>query len=435
MVLLAAGSTCPAATPPARENAAVSGELRFRRVYFPEGTQAWPKGNEKYLPMDGAEFERLLAAIQHTTTGALPQASVGFVAAQYEARLKGQTLQGSATLDVSPAIASAMLMNLDPCNLAIARAQWVTSDGAPAVLGITGDGKLQVLAERGTGAPSTLGRTGSGQVKFDWSLAGQADAAGGVNFAIALPPSPVNRMAVELPAGLTPTVDRGIVSDAGPMDADFHRFRLDLGGRPGCRLRLAKAGSRKLGRKRFWPARRRPTTFRSAASSCRSSLRSNPTASRCGGSRWVSIRPWNWSRFPRAACPSPGAWRIRRTNPGRQPSRFRRRCRKARRNCGCARLPPLTMAGSWKLPRLDVRGRRLPVEHDPPLGAVAPVHRAPGNARMPADRRVALDDDGGRATGLYGLRGRCRDRCFPFATSRGGAGPRAPRRPSWAKAR
>ena len=28
-------------------------------------------------------------------------------------------------------IASAMLMTLDPCNLAITRAQWVTSDGAP----------------------------------------------------------------------------------------------------------------------------------------------------------------------------------------------------------------------------------------------------------------------------------------------------------------
>ena len=77
------------------------------------------------------------------------QTSIGLVEAQYDARLKGENLlQGSATLNVSQSIARAMLMTLDPCNLAIARAQSVTSDGAPAVLGITGDGKLQVLAER-----------------------------------------------------------------------------------------------------------------------------------------------------------------------------------------------------------------------------------------------------------------------------------------------
>ena len=232
VVLRGAGPWCPAATPPAAENSAEPGELRFRRVYFPEGMKEWPKGNVKYLPMEADEFERLLEAIQRTAPGVPAQTSVGLVEAQYDARLKGQSLlQGSATLDVSQSIASAMLMTLDPCNLAIARAQWVTSDGAPAVLGITGDGKLQVLAER------------SGQMKFDWSLAGQRDAAGGVSFTIALPPSPVNRLRIELPAELAPTVDHGIVTEEGPADPGFHRWRLELGGRPGCRLRLAKAGS------------------------------------------------------------------------------------------------------------------------------------------------------------------------------------------------
>ena len=193
----------------------------------------WPKGNVKYLPMDADEFDRLLEAIQRTAPGAAGAEPPSALSRRNtNARLKGQSLlQGSATLDVSQSIASAMLMTLDPCNLAIARAQWVTSDGDPAVLGITGDGKLQVLAER------------SGQMKFDWSLAGQPDTAGGVSFTIALPPSPVNRLRIELPAELTPTVDHGIVSDEGPADPGFHRWRLELGGRPGCRLRLAKAGS------------------------------------------------------------------------------------------------------------------------------------------------------------------------------------------------
>ncbi len=214
----------------------------------------------KYLPMEAGEFERLLGAVQRTAPGVPAQTSVGLVEAQYEARLKGQSLlQGSATLDVSQSIASAMLMTLDPCNLAIARAQWVTSDGAPAVLGITGDGKLQVLAER------------SGQMKFDWSLAGQTDAAGGVSFAIALPPSPVNRLRIELPAELTPTVDHGIVSDEGPADpvSTAGDWSWEAGPVAGCDWPRREA--KKSGRKPFWPANRPPTTFRSAASSCRSS--------------------------------------------------------------------------------------------------------------------------------------------------------------------
>ncbi len=251
--LLAMGPWCLAATPPAGEKSAESGELRFRRVFFPEGMTAWPKGNVKYLPMEADEFERLWVAIQRTAPGPLAQTAVGLVEAQYDARLAGQALlQGSATLNVSQSVASAMLMTLDPCNLAIARAQWITSDGAPAVLGITSDGKLQVLAER------------SGQMKFDWSLVGQRDAAGGASFTLALPPSPVNRLRIELPAELTPTVDHGIVTDEGPTDLGLHRWRLELGGRSGCRLRLAKAGSEEA---------RPQTTLASQATSYDFSLR------------------------------------------------------------------------------------------------------------------------------------------------------------------
>ena len=46
-----------------------AGSLRFRRVYVPEGTTDWPKGNAKYLPMDAAEFDRLLGTVQRTAPG------------------------------------------------------------------------------------------------------------------------------------------------------------------------------------------------------------------------------------------------------------------------------------------------------------------------------------------------------------------------------
>ena len=106
----------------------------------------------------------------------------------------------------------------------------------PAVLGIAADGKLQVLAER------------SGRMKFEWSLAGQQDPAGGAGFVVALPPSPLSRLRIDLPPELAPAVDHGVVTEDGPTmlrtvpDRGFRRWRIELGGWPGCRLRLAKAG-------------------------------------------------------------------------------------------------------------------------------------------------------------------------------------------------
>ena len=49
-------------------------------VYVPEGTKDWPKGNVKYLPMEAAEFERLLEAIQRTAPGLPAQSAAGLVA-------------------------------------------------------------------------------------------------------------------------------------------------------------------------------------------------------------------------------------------------------------------------------------------------------------------------------------------------------------------
>jgi hypothetical protein len=357
IALLAVCSLCPAATPPATEGPADLGALRFRRVYFPDGVQEWPQGNVKYLPMDGDEFERLLAAIQRTAPGAPPQASVGFVQAQYEARLIGQSvLQGSGTLEVSPSIAGAMLMTLDPCNLAIARAQWVSSDGAPAVLGITGDGTLQVLAERG------------GRMKFDWSLAGQRDAEGGVDFAIALPPSPVNRLLIELPAELTPTVDHGIVADEGPTDLGFHRFRIELGGRPGCRLRLAKAGSAEVRPQAVLASQ--STTYDFSLRGVELSVKLNIEAHReplrkvtlgldpalelldvSAGS--VSLA-WNLANRGDTARPGPS---VLGAPPGAPvtieiPAALQEGAVKLQLRA----MAPLSMAGPWKLPRIDFTG-------------------------------------------------------------------------------
>ena len=210
--------------------------LQFRRVYVPESVKDWPKGDVKYLPMDAREFERRIGQIQRKSTRLPTQSAAGFIQSQFECRLIGDPqagaplLQGGGTLEVSPSIASGMLMTLEPCNLAIDHAQWITSDGAPAVIGTSSDGHLQVLAER------------AGQMRFDWSLAGAHDSTDATVFAIQLPPCPVNRMRIDLPAELLPAVDHGVVAEEGTIEPGIRRWTVELGGWSACRLRLAKRG-------------------------------------------------------------------------------------------------------------------------------------------------------------------------------------------------
>ncbi len=255
-VLASAGRRCagaptaePAAAAKEQRGTREAGSLRFRRVYVPEGTTDWPKGNAKYLPMDAAEFDRLLGTVQRTAPGLPAQSAAGLVHAEYECRMKGQSvLQGSGTLEVSSAIPSSTFLTLDPCNLAIDRARWITSDGAPAVMGMSGDG--------GTGHPRSGSAAGSmqllaeraGQMKFDWSLAGQSEAGDGVTFAISLPPCPASRLRIELPPNLLPAVDRGVVAlvdRAAPAEPESRCWNIELGGSSGCRLRLAVAPAQK----------------------------------------------------------------------------------------------------------------------------------------------------------------------------------------------
>jgi hypothetical protein len=344
--LLAVAAWCPAASPPVAGKPPAAGELRYRRVYFPEGTKEWAKGDAKYLPIEAGEFDRLIEAIQRTAPGVPGQSSSGFVEAQYEGRLRGQNLlAGSARLDASQSIANAMLMTLDPCNLAISRAQWITLDGAPAVLGLTSDGKLQVLAER------------SGQMKFEWSLAGQRDASGGATFSIGLPPCPVSRMRLELPADLTPTVDQGIVVDDGPADAGFHRWNLVLGGRPGCRLRLAKAGSDEV---------RQRTVLASQSNDYEFSLRGVEVSVNLSIDAHVEpLRTVNLSLDPSldlvevSADDTPLSWnfsasrddKLRQVTIAVPPSR-----QQGAAHLRLRAMTPLVMARSWKLPRVSLQG-------------------------------------------------------------------------------
>ena len=69
-VLLAATlpeAVCRAGGDERAASAKAARALRFRRVYAPaDQVEDWPRGNAKYMPMEPAEFERLLKIAQST---------------------------------------------------------------------------------------------------------------------------------------------------------------------------------------------------------------------------------------------------------------------------------------------------------------------------------------------------------------------------------
>ncbi len=232
---------------PAEQADQVAGMIRFRRVLAPQDRMKdWPLGGERYLPMDAAEFERLVGAMKPRDAKHPAVPSVAVVAAQYHARLTGGRLIGKAVLDVVLARDGPVALTLEPCNAALGNARWRSAadklgatagpsgsaentvgqanrgtradgDSTAAVLGLTGEGKLAVLVEK------------SGRLEFDWSLAARRDSGDVLCFAFELPPAVANRLFVELPKESAPSVDRGLITGSEPSGERSRRWRIELG--------------------------------------------------------------------------------------------------------------------------------------------------------------------------------------------------------------
>ncbi len=102
-------------------------------------------------------------------------------------------------------------------------------------MGVAADSKPLLLVER------------SGSLQFEWSLRGRAETGGGLMFSLLLPACPSNQLTLTLPAGLTPTVDSGIVTPVGgathstkEVDSkpQARQWQIELGGQTQCILRV-----------------------------------------------------------------------------------------------------------------------------------------------------------------------------------------------------
>ncbi len=223
-----------------------AGAIRFQRVFVPEDRiKDWPTVQSKYLPVDPAEFERLLAASQPRTGSETVPPTVAIAAARYEATLLGDQLVGHAQARVTLSGTTPAMLTFEPCNLALRQAEWDstgTTDAVaaetskaiaarPAALGLAADGKQKVMVEH------------SGRLRFDWSMAGHRDSADALVFVFELPQAPANELLIELPKGMEPAVDHGLIAGSKPVGEQSRRWQIEMGGSYRFRLRVFPTGS------------------------------------------------------------------------------------------------------------------------------------------------------------------------------------------------
>ena len=226
LVVAATSGRLPAAeTAPAD---AGSTSLEFRRLYAPiELINDWPIGSARYLPLDTAEFERLLGAVQ-SGTAVPPESTVKLAQSEYRATWNDDgSLVGEATFEVIHSVNRPALLPLEPCNLAITSATWVSGKTGKATLGQGPDGKLGVLVER------------SGNLRLTWSLAGKRTSLGTTSFSIAVPTTPLGKLVVDVPPKWIAAADTGLLDLAAGAGTDKRdRWRIALGGRTRFNLRI-----------------------------------------------------------------------------------------------------------------------------------------------------------------------------------------------------
>lgn len=225
MVGLAAAATVARAQPD-------STPIAIRRVYAPvDRLTEWPLGTDRYLPLDAAEFERLLSVARASSAGPDAALAVRLTSAEYRARLEGeQFVDGRAELHVETSTPSGGLLPWNGTDLALSQPAWKTPRAAPAILGLAPASAAALLVER------------SGTLAVHWSLRGRADDDGSILFPLQLPPCAVNRLVLDLPDTATCTPDHGILTRSGKAGPGWTRWQIDLGGQSRVRLAISPTG-------------------------------------------------------------------------------------------------------------------------------------------------------------------------------------------------
>lgn len=212
-------------------HAAGAEPLSFRRVYVPaDRPELWPRDSSRYVPMDAAEFEDLVRSLRAVPPGMSDLGRTRLLHAEYEARLvEPDLLQGRALLHWEHQGDEPVLAPLAGWELPLSSAAWEGADASAPLIGTGPDGTTWVLVDR------------SGTLAASWTLRGQPEGEGAVNFPLALAKTAVSSLALELPLPLAPAFSAGVSRQVPAVAEGWRRWRVDLGGTR--TLRVLVAGS------------------------------------------------------------------------------------------------------------------------------------------------------------------------------------------------
>jgi len=202
---------------------------RFQRIYAPaDRLRDWPFDNQRYVPVDPQEFEKLAEFAQDAVSENTPAGPARIVSAVYDVRLQAEgTLAGTALLAIEAPIDAASLLVLEPFAPAIGDAQWQTPVPRPATLGADERGRLVVLAG------------GPGELRVQWTLRGSVAVDGSTEYEVELPRCSQSRMTLRLPPEMSVAVDRGVVVPPVDSSGEERKWRVELAGGGRFRLHLS----------------------------------------------------------------------------------------------------------------------------------------------------------------------------------------------------
>jgi len=179
--------------------------LRFRRIFAPAGrVQDWPRGQARYVPVDGEEFERLIKAAQDRPGGAGGALAAVLLRGEYTAQFDGvDLLTGSARCEIRHTTRTHTLLPLNPFGFALRRAWWRSATEPdvrkPVELGAGENGELGLVVVE------------NGELEFEWSLRGERDATGCVSFTLKFPRCADSELLLTAPRGMVATMSEGLV--------------------------------------------------------------------------------------------------------------------------------------------------------------------------------------------------------------------------------
>ncbi|HWB01326.1 MAG TPA: hypothetical protein VG713_22705, partial [Pirellulales bacterium] len=205
--------------------------IRYRRIFAPaESIKDWPRGNERYVPVEPEEFERLVDLATSATLRS--DAELGRLESiVLHARLtEDGVMHGTCSLALAPGSAGSSSCRWSPCNLAIVLPP--PNDAAAAIeLTSTPDGEIRLAAEA------------SRELACEWSLRPTRQQEKALQFDFVLPAAPRHTLLLDFPSGLSPKCSRGISIEEAAPDKSRRRWRIELGGVTRCSLDLAPSES------------------------------------------------------------------------------------------------------------------------------------------------------------------------------------------------